>query len=83
VRHPHHLGIGLMVTSISLLVGGPITFLIASSVIWILIHWFLKTIEEPELVEKFGDEYLRYKEKVPGLFPRISCLFKELVKGVQ
>lgn len=82
VRHPHHLGIGLMITSMALLIGGLITFIISSVVIWILILWFLKTIEEPELLEKFGDEYVRYKDEVPMLFPRIICLLKELVKGI-
>jgi len=81
VRHPHHLGIGLMVSSLSLLIGGPMTFIIASIAIWILIYWFLNAVEESELLEKFGDEYLKYRERVPKLIPNISCIFWELIKG--
>jgi protein-S-isoprenylcysteine O-methyltransferase Ste14 len=74
IRHPHHLGIGLFVTGLSLLIGGPFTFIITTIVIWVEIIAFLKRVEEPELIQKFGDEYIRYKEKVPILFPKLSCL---------
>jgi len=60
VRHPHHLGIGLMISSLSLLLGGLVTFIINTTVIWLIIIWFLKSIEEPELIQKFKDNYKKY-----------------------
>ena len=33
--------------------------------------WELKQIEEPELVKRFGDEFLAYRERTPMFFPRI------------
>ncbi len=79
LRHPHHLGIGLFVSSLSVVVGGVWTFLLASLFIWPAILWFLKSVEEKELVEKFNGEYLSYKEKTPMLLPSPGCLLKVLL----
>jgi len=32
--------------------------------------WELKQIEEPELVKRFGDEFLAYRERTPMFIPR-------------
>jgi len=80
VRHPHHLGIGLIISSLSLLIGGPVTFIINTVVIWILVIWFLKRIEEPELIQKFKDDYKKYMENVPMIIPDMKCLFKEIFR---
>ena len=82
LRHPHHLGIGLFASSITLVIGGVSTFLISSTVIWLLIIWFLKNVEEPELIEKFGEDYIKYRDRVPMIIPNIGCLLRELYKGV-
>lgn len=78
VRHPHHFGIGLSITSIGLLIGGISTFTLMTITIWISIILFLIMIEEKELLEKFGDEYIRYKKDTPMLLPKIRCLIREL-----
>ena len=33
--------------------------------------YLVTVFEERELVERFGDEYLRYRERVPRLIPRL------------
>jgi len=33
---------------------------------------YIKLIEEKELIERFGSEYLEYKQKTPFLIPRIG-----------
>lgn len=33
--------------------------------------WELKHIEEPELIRRFGEEYLAYRERTPMFFPRV------------
>ncbi len=78
VRHPHHFGIGLSITSIGLLIGGIATFSFMTISIWISIVIFLIEIEEKELVEKFNGEYLKYKKNIPMLIPNLKCLFHEL-----
>ena len=78
VRHPHHFGIGLSITSIGFLIGGIATFTLMTISIWISIIIFLIEIEEKELVGKFGEEYLKYKKNTPMLLPNLKCLFHEL-----
>lgn len=57
-------GVGVLLWSISL------TF-IFTPLFAILNVLYLKAIEERELEKKFGEEYLRYKEKVPMFIPRL------------
>ena len=67
VRHPIYLGSilfygGLFCLTLSLLSAG----------LWILIIVFYRYIsgyEEKLLINRFGEEYLAYREKVPMLFP--------------
>ena len=56
-------GVGVLLGSIAL------TF-IFTPLFAILNVIYLKAIEERELEKKFGEEYLRYKEKVPMFIPR-------------
>ncbi|TET40369.1 MAG: isoprenylcysteine carboxylmethyltransferase family protein [Dehalococcoidia bacterium] len=51
---------------------GSVTFtFIATPIFAILNVLYLKGIEEREMEKKFGEEYLRYKEKVPMFIPRL------------
>lgn len=34
--------------------------------------WELKQIEEPELVKRFGDEYIEYQRRTPMFIPRLG-----------
>jgi protein-S-isoprenylcysteine O-methyltransferase Ste14 len=78
VRHPHHLGIGLFMASLGLLIGLPWTFVIVTVVQWAWIFGFLFLVEEKELVEKFGREYEAYREDVPMLLMNPVCIVKVL-----
>ncbi len=82
VRHPHHFGIGLFVTSLGLLLGGLFTFLLLTFTIWVSVILFLIKVEEPEALEKFGEEYEEYRRKVPMLIPNPICLLREILKPV-
>jgi protein-S-isoprenylcysteine O-methyltransferase Ste14 len=57
-------GIGTLLDSVSL------TFILTPLFILVMI-WELKTVEEPELVKRLGEDYVRYRERVPMFFPRI------------
>ena len=41
--------------------------------LFILVNvWELKEIEEPELVKRFGDEYVEYRRRTPMFFPGLG-----------
>jgi protein-S-isoprenylcysteine O-methyltransferase Ste14 len=82
VRHPHHLGVGLFMTFLGLLIGYPVLFLIIIISQWLWVILFVLFIEEKECVEKFGDEYLKYKKNVHMFFGNPICIIKELFKPV-
>ena len=38
---------------------------------------YVKLVEEKEMALRFGDEYSRYKQSAPFIFPRLSVLWKK------
>lgn len=82
VRHPHHLGIGIFMTFLALLIGYPITFFIVVISQWMWVFLFVIFIEEKECMEKFGEEYNQYKKHVPMLLGNPICIIKELIKNL-
>jgi protein-S-isoprenylcysteine O-methyltransferase Ste14 len=83
VRHPHHLGVGIFMTSVGLLIGHLWSFLLITIVQWTWIIIFLYMVEEKELEAKFGDAYLRYKADVPMLLTKPRCLLQFLSTSIQ
>lgn len=69
VRHPQYLGAILSHIGASFLLSAYYSLLV--TVLVIAINWVLCWKEEKELVKEFGEEYLKYRESVPMLFPRI------------
>ena len=83
VRHPHHLGVGIFMTSLGLLIGHLWSFLIISISQWVWVIAFLFLVEEKELIEKFGEEYKAYRQNVPMLFPKPICVFRVFSKSIE
>jgi len=83
VRHPHHLGVGIFMTSLGLLVGHLWSFLIITISQWVWVIAFLFLVEEKELIEKFGEKYKAYRQKVPMLFPKPICVFRVFTKSIE
>ncbi len=81
MRHPMHLGLFLFPFGIAFLIGSPSFILIIAPVEIIFMLIMIKFVEEPEAINKFGDEYLNYKKQVPWFCFKIECL-KELLKNV-
>lgn len=82
VRHPHHMAVGIFMTSLGLLIGHPWSFLIISLTQWIWVLGFLFLVEERELEKNFGEEYTAYRQKVPMLFPKPLCALRVLAKPI-
>lgn len=80
VRHPHHLSVGIFMTSLGLLIGHMWSFLIITVIQWLWVLGFLFLVEEPELVKKFGMQYKTYRKQAPMLFPKPVCAFRVLTK---
>ncbi len=83
VRHPHHLGVGIFMTSLGLLIGHPWSFLFISISQWLWVIAFLFLVEEKELIMKFGKEYEAYRQQVPMLFPNPLCIFRVFSKSIE
>jgi protein-S-isoprenylcysteine O-methyltransferase Ste14 len=72
VRNPMYLGVSAVIAAQCLLSPSPgivlwlIFFVTATTV-------FVKVYEEPTLHAAYGPEYTRYREEVPGWFPRRSA----------
>jgi protein-S-isoprenylcysteine O-methyltransferase Ste14 len=83
VRHPHHIGVGIFMTSLGLLIGYPWSFMIITIIQWSWILAFLFLVEERELVGKFGAEYIAYRQQVPMLIPKPLCFLRVLAKPIE
>lgn len=83
VRHPHHVGMGVFMLSLGLLIGHPWSFLLIAVPQWLWILGFLFLVEEKELLEKFGEAYEAYRQQVPMLFPRPRCALQVLSAPVE
>lgn len=70
-RNPMLLGYGLLIAGVGLLYGSFTTAFILSTLMVAVVSLWIKKKEEPELVKRFGQEYIRYRERTPFMVPRI------------
>lgn len=69
VRHPQYTGLFLALFGEGV-VHWPTIFSVALFPAIVVAYVLLARREEREMVDKFGDEYRRYQERVPMFFPR-------------
>ena len=69
VRNPMLSGIFLLLFVLGILFGSVCVIFIFTPLFILVNVWELKTIEEPELVKRLGDEYVAYRKKTPMFFP--------------
>ncbi len=71
VRNPMYIGVGLIIGGQAWLFHSvPIAVYLVS--FWGTVHLFVVFYEEPALKRQFGDEYERYKARVPRWLPKIE-----------
>lgn len=70
VRHPQYLGI--IIGTVAFLIQWPTILTVAMWPILTYAYYRQALKEERELEEKFGEQYLRYKQRVPMLIPRLK-----------
>jgi protein-S-isoprenylcysteine O-methyltransferase Ste14 len=69
-RNPMLTGLFLQLFGFGICTGSVSLTFIVTPVFVILNVIELKKIEEPELIKRFGQEYMEYRNKVPMFFPR-------------
>jgi len=56
---------------------GSISLLFVFTPLFIYINfWELKSIEEPELEKRLGEDYIEYRKRTPMFFPDLMNLFR-------
>jgi len=74
IRNPMLTGVFLFLFGIGFAVNSP-SLIFFFTPLYILINvWELKTIEEPELVKRLGDDYIEYRRKTPMFIPGANAL---------
>lgn len=71
-RNPIEFGAIIYYLGIGTLIGGIITGIISFTLGFIVGSVYHKFIEERELEERFGEDYRRYRESTPFVFPRLK-----------
>ncbi len=69
VRNPIYIGFGLIHLGVALLLGS-VTILILLPIFFLFIHFVFVRREEWVLEDRFGEEYRAYRRAVPRWFPR-------------
>lgn len=68
IRHPRYVGLMLEVSGFSLIANYLAGYVIVVATIPFL--WVTVLLEERELMQRFGDEYAQYAQRVPRFIPR-------------
>ncbi len=68
VRHPTYLSHTLMLLGV-FLVTGAVTVAVFTVLDFFLIHALIIPLEDRELMNRFGRDYMKYKNEVPRFFP--------------
>lgn len=72
VRHPSVIGKLLGIIGLGCLSGSVVFTFILIPILFIWSIFYNRFIQEKGCVERFGDEYIRYRQRVPMFFPRFK-----------
>jgi protein-S-isoprenylcysteine O-methyltransferase Ste14 len=71
VRNPMYIGVGLVIAGQAWLFHS-LHIAIYLGCFWLIVHFFVLFYEEPTLQKQFGEEYERYRARVPRWIPKLS-----------
>lgn len=71
VRNPMYVAVVSLILGQGLLFGS-LPVLAYGAVIWLTVHLFVISYEEPTLARTFGDQYARYRANVRRWIPRLT-----------
>jgi protein-S-isoprenylcysteine O-methyltransferase Ste14 len=69
-RNPMLFGTWLLLCGFGICFGSPTMALLISTTLVVLVSIWIERLEEPELVKRFGQEYLDYNERTSFIIPR-------------
>ena len=80
---PYHYTRNPMLTGVFSLLFGFGVFFGSASLLFIFTplfiyinYWELKSVEEPELEKRLGEDYIKYRKKTPMFFPNVNGIFR-------
>ncbi len=75
-RNPMLTGVFALLFGFGLFLGSVFLLFVFTPFFIFINYWELKAIEEPELVKRLGQDYVKYRKKTPMFFPDLSTILK-------
>ena len=70
IRHPQSLGEVWVAHILALVLNS--TFLFLFAFVWIPVFYWMTVVEERDLILRYGEPYIEYRERVGMYFPKRS-----------
>ncbi len=75
-RNPMLTGVFALLFGFGVLLGSASLLVVFTPLFIFINFWELKSIEEPELEKRLGEEYIEYRERTPMFFRGFGIIFK-------
>ena len=75
-RNPMLTGVFSLLFGFGVLFGSVFLLIVFTPLFIFINFWELKSIEEPELEKRLGEEYIEYRKRTPMFFPGFGKIFK-------
>jgi protein-S-isoprenylcysteine O-methyltransferase Ste14 len=82
-RNPMILGYTLLPFGMGVMFQSPGMALTISPFVLVANVLIVKLVEEPNLVARFGEDYIRYRERTPILIPKLRTLYSSTLNSVK
>jgi protein-S-isoprenylcysteine O-methyltransferase Ste14 len=74
-RNPMLTGVFSLLFGFGVLFGSFFLLIVFTPLFIFINFWELKSIEEPELEKRLGEEYIEYRKRTPMFFPNLRIIF--------
>ena len=75
-RNPMLTGVFSLLFGFGVLFGSVFLLIVFTPLFIFINFWELKSIEEPELEKRLGEEYIEYRKRTPMFFPGFGIIFR-------